>query len=92
MFLNVFVLKKFLWFFEFVNFFDVILVNILHVLSKYRSTFRPHRKQTNFVADCLTKGFLAFGGSSFHTKFSDFFEYFPIFSVVFVSFVSCNKI
>ena len=39
-----------------------------------------------------TEGFLAFDTRIFHTKFSDFCPLFPIFAVVFVSFINCNTI
>ena len=71
MLLNVFVLRKFLWFFELVSFF-IILVNILLILSKYSSTFPPYRVQLILWPIVLTKGFLPFGTTSFHTKFPDY--------------------
>ena len=39
----------------------------------------------------LTEGFLAFGTTSFYTKFADFCSELPIFAVVFVSFVNWHN-
>ena len=65
MILNVFVLRKFFWTCQF---FIFILVNILFILSKYRSTSSPYRIQTNFVADCLMRRFSCFSYYRFSYK------------------------
>ena len=59
MVLNVFVLRKFLWFFELNNFY-IIIVNILLILSKYRLTLPSYRIKTNFAADCFNRKFSFF--------------------------------
>ena len=54
------------------QFFYIILVNFLLILSKYRSTLPPYRIKLNLWPIVWTEGFLAFVPRSFHTKFSDF--------------------
>ena len=39
----------------------IILVNILLILSKYRSAFPPYKRKTFFVADCFNRRFSCFG-------------------------------
>ena len=68
MLLNVFVLRKFLCFFELVNFlyffsFFSVSTNQHFFLIEYKLILWPI---------VLTEGFLAFGTTNFHTKFSDF--------------------
>ena len=72
MLLNVFVKGNFCDFLN-LSIFYIFSINILLILSKYRSTFPLYEIKTNFVADCFNRRFSGFGTTSFHTKFSDSF-------------------
>ena len=57
-------------FYDFLNLsiFYIILINILLILSEYRSTFPPYRLQTNFVAACFSRRFYCFWYYEFSYK------------------------
>ena len=73
---NVFVLRKFQWFFELVNFL-YYSSQFLRILSKYRSILSslyllPYRVQFNFVAHCFNGKISCFWYYEFSYKFSWF--------------------
>ena len=71
MLLNAFVLGKICDFLNLSIFYN-ILVNNLFILSKCRSISPPYEDELILWPIVLTESFLAFGTTSFHTKFSDF--------------------
>ena len=90
MLLNVFVLRKFLWFFEinFLNFFSEPFA----YLSKYRSTFPPYRKQSNFVVDCFKRRFSCFRYYEFSDIIFEFLFIIAHFCCCFCFFCSNGQI
>ena len=82
------------------NFFDFLNLSIFYIILVNICVFSVSTSQTFLLIEykrilwpiVLTKGFLAFGPTSFHTKFCDFCAELPIFAVVFVSFVNCHII
>ena len=53
--LNVLVFRKLLWFFELVMFFYITLVNVLLIISMYRSIFHAYRTKIKLVADYFNR-------------------------------------
>ena len=71
--------------------FYIISVNFCVFSVNTGQTFFPIEYNLIFWRNVLAKGFLAFGTTSFHTKFYDFCAKLPISAVVFVSLVNCHN-